>query len=69
MAEVSHAEATEIVEDGCYVALTEKNLDITSTIDKVRSPEAGSHCSLRRYVSAAAAILSAQLSLASCRVI
>lgn len=33
--------ASELQEDGCYVALTEDHLNAQNAIDRVRSPQAG----------------------------
>lgn len=33
--------AKDLQEDGCYVALTQDNLDAKSAMDRVRSPKAG----------------------------
>ncbi|KAJ8126377.1 hypothetical protein O1611_g7261 [Lasiodiplodia mahajangana] len=35
------APITETTEDGCYVALTHKHLQVQEVIDRVRSPQAG----------------------------
>ncbi|KAI1211800.1 Molybdopterin biosynthesis MoaE [Annulohypoxylon truncatum] len=34
-------DATEIKEDGCYVALTDQHLSVNNVMDRVRSPQAG----------------------------
>ncbi|KAL2105748.1 hypothetical protein VUR80DRAFT_7802 [Thermomyces stellatus] len=39
--ETGPGNAWELSEDGCYVGLTERSLDATSIMDKVRSPAAG----------------------------
>jgi molybdopterin synthase catalytic subunit len=31
----------ELQEDGCYAGLTKDDIDITATMDRVRSPQAG----------------------------
>ena len=41
MSSVGATEGAETYDEGCYVALTEKHLDILKIMDKVRSPEAG----------------------------